>query len=94
VRARTAVLLAAAVPVTVTAAAALLKAGHWQLHAVRHRIELSPTARRNCRRCHGDGGWWTAGPFPEMEACGCWSDRRELRIRLWPLPAFPEESPF
>jgi hypothetical protein len=94
VRARTAVRVAAAVPATVIAAAAVLKAGHWQLHADRHRIELTPRPRRSCPDCRGAGGWWTSGPFPDMEACGCWSDRRELRIRLLPLPATPDEPPF
>lgn len=93
-RTRTAVLLAAAVPVTVTAAAAVLKAGRWQLYVDRHRIELSPAARRDCRRCHGDGGWWIGGPNPEMEACPCWADRRELRIRLLRCAPFPDEPPF
>ncbi|MGW1328163.1 hypothetical protein ACWD64_37245 [Streptomyces antibioticus] len=93
-RARTAVLVAAAVPVTVAAAAAILKAGHWQLHADRHRIHLTPVARRSCPDCRGAGGWWTGGPFPEMETCGCWSERRELRVRLLPVPAWPDDPPF
>ncbi|MGV9883331.1 hypothetical protein [Streptomyces sp. NPDC003006] len=93
-RARTAVLVAAAVPVTVAATAAVLKAGHWQMYADRHRIELTTRPRRSCPDCRGAGGWWTGGPFPEMEACGCWSERRELRIRLLPVPAWPEEPPF
>lgn len=42
---------------------------------------------------NGEGGWWV-GAFPEMEACGCWSDRCELRIRLLPLPALYDEPPF
>ncbi|MET7718581.1 hypothetical protein [Streptomyces sp. NPDC005407] len=86
-------LTAAAVPVTLPAAVVVLKAGHWRLYVDRHRIELSPRPRRNCRGCH-DGGWWTGGAFPKMEACGCWSDQRELRIRILPLPAFPDEPPF
>lgn len=93
-RARTALLVAAAVPVTVAAAAAALKAGHWDLYADRHRIHLTPVARRSCPGCRGAGGWWVGGPFPEMEACGCWSERRELRIRLLPVPAWPDEPPF
>ncbi|MFE9700567.1 hypothetical protein [Streptomyces sp. NPDC006270] len=91
VRARTAVLVAAAVPVTL---AAVLKAGRWQLYADRHCITLSPQPGRACPHCRGAGGWWTGGPFPEMEACGCWSERRELRIRLLPVPARPDEPPF
>jgi hypothetical protein len=82
------------VPITLAAAAAALKAGHWQLYADRHRLHLTPVARRSCSNCRGIGGWWVGGPFPEMEACGCWSDRRELRIRVLPLPAFPDEPPF
>ncbi|MFJ4865968.1 hypothetical protein [Streptomyces sp. NPDC088748] len=92
-RARTAVLVAAAVLVTV-AAAAVLEAGPWRLSADRHRIELKPRPRRSCPDCRGAGGWWTGGPFPEMEACGCWSERRELRVRLLPVPAWPDEPPF
>ncbi|MEV5982844.1 hypothetical protein [Streptomyces sp. NPDC052114] len=92
-RARTAALVAAAVPVTVAAAAAVLEAGRWQLYADRHRIHITPVARRSCPDCRGAGGWWTSGPFPEMEACGCWSERRELRIRLLPVPAWPDEPP-
>ncbi|MFE4310429.1 hypothetical protein ACFRR6_30785 [Streptomyces sp. NPDC056891] len=93
-RARTAALVAAAVPATVAAAAAVLEAGHWQLYADRHRIHLTPVARRSCPDCRGAGGWWTGGPFPEMEACDCWATRRELRIRLLPFPAWPDEPPF
>ncbi|MFE7352421.1 hypothetical protein ACFU8Q_04270 [Streptomyces sp. NPDC057543] len=40
-RPRNALLLAAAVPVTLTAAAVALKAGHWRLYADRHQIELT-----------------------------------------------------
>ncbi|MFD3976208.1 hypothetical protein [Streptomyces cyaneofuscatus] len=78
---------AAAVPVALAAAAAVLKAGRWQLYADRH-------PRRSCPDCRGKGGRWAGGPFPEMEACGCWSNRRELRIRLLPVPAWPDEPPF
>ncbi|MFE9859050.1 hypothetical protein [Streptomyces sp. NPDC005780] len=92
-RDRTAVLVAAAVLVTV-AAAAVLEAGHWRLYADRHRIELTPRPRRSCPDCRGAGGWWVGGPFPEMEAYGCWTDRRELRVRLLPVPAWPGEPPF
>lgn len=93
-RTRTAVLVAAAVLVTVTAAAAVLEAGPWRLYADRHRIELKPRPRRSCPDCRGAGGWWTGGANPEMEACGCWSERRELRVRLLPVPAWPDEPPF
>ncbi|MCX4971000.1 hypothetical protein OHA98_41030 [Streptomyces sp. NBC_00654] len=93
-RARTAALVAAAVPVTVAAAAAVLKAGHWTLYADRHRIHLTPAARRSCPDCRGAGGRWTSGLFPEMQACDCWANRRELRIRLLPLPATAYEPPF
>lgn len=93
-RPRTAV-LAVAVPALVgTAAAAVLKAGHWRLYADRHRIELTPRPRRSCPGCRGAGGWWVGGANPGMEACGCWSDRRELRIRLLPFPARPDGPPF
>ncbi|MEU5583023.1 hypothetical protein ABZ791_36120 [Streptomyces huasconensis] len=93
-RARTAARVAAAVPVTVAAAAAALKAGHWRLYADRHHIELTPQPRRSCPNCRGLGGWWLGGANPEMEACGCWANRPELRIRLLPVPAWPDEPPF
>ncbi len=87
-------LVAAAVPVTAAAAAAVLNAGRWKLYADRHRIHLTPVGRRSCPDCRGAGGWWVDGPFPEMGACGCWSERRELRIRLLPVPAWHDEPPF
>ena len=93
-RARTVALVAAAMPGTLAVAAAVLKAGHWQLYADRHRIELLPRPRRRCPHCHGAGGWWVGGANPETEACGCWSDRRELRIRLLPIPSQPYDNPF
>lgn len=92
-RARTAVLLAAAVPLAAVVAAAVLKANHLKLYADRHRIEITARPRPNCPHCHGAGGWWTGGAFPEMEACGCWSDRRELHVRLLPVLAW-DEPPF
>ena len=93
-RVRTAVLVAAAVPVMVAAAAAVLEAGRWRLYADRHRIELTPRPRRSCPDCRGAGGWWVDGANPEMEACGCWATRRELRIRFQPVAAWPDEPPF
>ncbi|MGW1093790.1 hypothetical protein ACWD4L_48510 [Streptomyces sp. NPDC002596] len=94
-RTRTGSLMAAAaVPLALAAAATVLKAGHWELYADRHRIELVPRPRRSCPDCRGAGGWWTSGPFPDMEACGCWSDRRTLRLPLLPVPAWPDEPPF
>ncbi|MEU2391933.1 hypothetical protein [Streptomyces sp. NPDC007369] len=89
---RTALLLVA-VSAAAATAAAVLKAGHWKLHIDRHLIELIAQPQPNCPHCHGEGGWWTGGAFPEMEACGCWSDRRELRLRLLPLPAW-DKPPF
>ncbi|MFJ7069761.1 hypothetical protein [Streptomyces sp. NPDC101115] len=88
-----AALLLAAVPAAVATAAAALKASHRTVYADRHRIEITARPRPNCPRCHGEVGWWTGGAFPEMEACGCWSNRRELRLRLWPVPAC-DEAPF
>ncbi|MEV0888877.1 hypothetical protein AB0J03_34385 [Streptomyces microflavus] len=85
---------AAVVPLALAAAATVLKAGHWRLYADRHRIHLTPAARRSCPDCRGASGWWTGGPFPEMEACGCWSERHELRIRLLPVADPPDEPPF
>ncbi|MGW7260659.1 hypothetical protein [Streptomyces sp. NPDC054834] len=94
-RTRKAVLLAAVVPASVATAAAVLKAGRWQLSADRHRIELTPRPHRFCPDCRGAGGWWVDGAHPEMEACGCWSNRRELRIRLLPVrDPWPDEPPF
>ncbi|MGW2841834.1 hypothetical protein ACWCWD_29115 [Streptomyces sp. NPDC001493] len=93
--ARAALLLAAAVPLTAaTAAAVALKAGHWKVSADRHHIRVTARPRPHCPRCHGDGGWWTGGPFPEMEACDCWSDRPELRVRLLPVPTWTDQPPF
>ncbi|MFI8287433.1 hypothetical protein ACIF84_30845 [Streptomyces albidoflavus] len=86
-------LLAAVVPLT-TAAAAALRAGHWRLYADRHRIELKPQPRRSCLICRGAGGWWADGANPEMEACSCWTTRRSVRVRLLPVPAWPDEPPF
>lgn len=91
---RSVLLLAAAMPLAVTAAATVLKASHLRLYADRYRIEAPARPRPGCPHCHGEGGRWAGGPFPEMEACGCWSARRELRIRLLPVPAWPDEPPF
>ncbi|WP_327259841.1 hypothetical protein [Streptomyces sp. NBC_01240] len=85
---------AAAVPLALAAAATVLKAGHWELYADRHRIELAPRPRRSCPDCRGAGGWWVGGANPEMEACGCWATWRDLRVRLLPLPATAYEPPF
>lgn len=84
-RTRTAALAAAAVTITVTAAAIVLKAGHWRLYANRHRIGLQPQPLRSCPDCRGAGGWWVGGANPY---------RPELRIRLLPVPAWPDEPPF
>ncbi|MER6441299.1 hypothetical protein ABT275_33680 [Streptomyces sp. NPDC001185] len=68
---------------------------HLTLHADRYRIELKPRPRRSCPDCRGAGGWWVDGTNPEMEACGCWSDRRALRVPLLPIRAgWPDEPPF
>ncbi|MER5886958.1 hypothetical protein ABT160_24305 [Streptomyces sp. NPDC001941] len=92
-RARTAVLGAAAALITV-AAAAVLESGRWQFYADRHRLALTPRPRRSCPDCQGAGGCWIGGPFPEMEACDCWTNRRELYIRLLPVPVWQLEPPF
>ncbi|MGW3658121.1 hypothetical protein ACWD6R_21620 [Streptomyces sp. NPDC005151] len=92
-----AVLLLAVAPTVAAATAAVLKAGHLTLHADRHRIELVPGPHCSCPGCRGAGGWWASGPFPEMEACGCWSDRRTLCLPLLPARAadsWPDEPPF
>ncbi|MEV6049209.1 hypothetical protein [Streptomyces xanthochromogenes] len=86
-------LLALAVPLTAVAVTAL-KAGRWELHTDRYRIELKPRPHRSCPDCRGAGGWWVGGANPEMQACGCWAHRSELRIRLLPVPAWPDEPPF
>ncbi|MGW2416030.1 hypothetical protein ACWCV5_28220 [Streptomyces tubercidicus] len=93
-RLRAVLLLAAVVPLAAATAAAAAKVSHLKLYVDRHRIELAPQPRPDCPQCHGDGGWWVGGAFPEMEACSCWSDRRLVRIRLLPPPAFPDEPPF
>ncbi|MFG6300038.1 MULTISPECIES: hypothetical protein [Streptomyces] len=92
-RLRVALLLATAVPLAAVTATAALRAGRLKVYADRHRIRITARPRLGCPRCHGEGGWWAGGAFPEMETCGCWSDRRELRIRLLPIPAW-NEPPF
>ncbi|GAA1143531.1 hypothetical protein GCM10009577_79380 [Streptomyces javensis] len=93
-RARTALLLAAAVPLTVTAAAVALKAGAWELTASRHAIRLHPKPRPGCPDCKGEGGWWSEGPYPGGEMCWCW-DRPVPTLRLLPVRApWPDEPPF
>ncbi|MGW2425564.1 hypothetical protein ACWC0C_41065 [Streptomyces sp. NPDC001709] len=93
-RARTALLLTAVVPLTVTAAAATLKAGAWQLAVSRHEIRLSPRPRKNCPDCKGQGGWWSEGLYPGGEMCWCW-DRPQHTLRLLPTRApWPDEPPF
>ncbi|WP_406351247.1 hypothetical protein OHB56_01890 [Streptomyces sp. NBC_01635] len=87
-----ALLLAAVVPLAAATAAAL-KASHLKLYADRHRIEITARPWPGRPHCRGEGGWGTGGAFPETEACGCWSDRRELRIPLLPVPAW-DEPPF
>ncbi|WP_406016239.1 hypothetical protein [Streptomyces sp. NBC_00984] len=67
--------------------------GHWKLHITRYGIWLDPQPQPSCPHCHGRGGWWAGGANPEMEACGCCADRRELHIRLPPVPA-RDEPPF
>ncbi|MFD4224738.1 hypothetical protein [Streptomyces griseus] len=74
--------------------AAVLKTRHWKMAADRHRIHVTALPRPDCPRCHGAGGWWGDGANPEMEACGCWANRPELRIRPLPIPAWPDEPPF
>lgn len=92
-RARTALLLAAALPLTVTAAAIALKGGHWRMTCSRYGIWLEPCPRPDCPDCHGAGGWWTNGPYPDMEACWCWAERRELVLRLLPRRTVPYDEP-
>lgn len=92
--ARAVVLTAAAVPIALAAAAAALRSGHWRLYDDRHQVVLFSQPRRNRPRCRGNGGWWTTGPFPDPEACGCWADRREPRIPLLRRPdPWPDEPP-
>ncbi|MFZ3492301.1 hypothetical protein ACODT5_03505 [Streptomyces sp. 5.8] len=91
---RAALLLVAALPAAVSVAAAVLKASHLKLSADRHRIELTPQPWPDCPHCYGDGGWWVGGAFPEMEACGCWSHRRELIIPLRPVAPWPDDPSF
>lgn len=91
-RSRTILLLAAAVPAGAVAAAAALKASSWQLSVSRYVIRLSPTPRRNCPDCKGEGGWWSEGPYPGGEMCWCW-DRPQHTLRLRSLPAY-DEPPF
>ncbi|WP_069772194.1 hypothetical protein [Streptomyces sp. LUP30] len=93
-RARTALLLAAAVPLTATAAAVALKAGAWELAVSRNAIRLSPRPRPNCPDCRGEGGWWSEGLYPGGEMCWCW-DRPARTLRLRPVrDPWPDEPPF
>ncbi|WP_460074072.1 hypothetical protein [Streptomyces sp. YKOK-I1] len=93
-RTRTALLLAAAVPLMVTAAAVALKAGSWELVANRHEIRLSPRPRPDCPECRGEGGWWSEGLYPGGELCWCW-DRPTRTLRLLPRrDPWPDEPPF
>jgi hypothetical protein len=80
-----------------TAAAALTygtNSGSWRLELSRDLVALVPRPRRTCPRCHGEGGWWNGGPYPDMEACPCWVDRRELRLRLRRPTPWRDEPPF
>ncbi|WP_327349013.1 hypothetical protein [Streptomyces europaeiscabiei] len=93
-RIRTAVVLAAAVPLTAAAAAAVLKAGGWELNVSRHAIRLSPRPRPNCPDCKGAGGWWSEGLYPGGEMCWCW-DRLPRTLRLLPVrDPWPDEPSF
>ncbi|MEU3787502.1 hypothetical protein [Streptomyces sp900129855] len=94
-RDRTALLLAAAVPLTVTAAAAaVLRVGVWELTVSRQAIRLSPRPRPNCPDCKGAGGWWSEGLYPGGEMCWCW-DRPVRTLRLQPVrDPWPDEPPF
>lgn len=93
-RTPTALLLTAAVPLTVTAAAVALKAGAWELSLSRHTIRLSPRPRPNCPDCKGEGGWWSEGLYPGGELCWCW-DRPVRAFRLLPVrDPWPDEPPF
>ncbi|MFF4771062.1 hypothetical protein ACFY1V_31595 [Streptomyces sp. NPDC001255] len=86
-------LLVLTAALAIPAAVLVRTAGPWRLMASRHGIWITPEARPSCPRCHGAGGWWDGDPSqPDMEACGCWADRRSLRIRL--LPYRPEDAPF
>ncbi|KUH36111.1 hypothetical protein [Streptomyces kanasensis] len=89
-----AALLAAAVPLAAAVTAAALRAARLELYVDRYRLELTPLPRPDCPDCHGEGGWWTGGPDPDMEACGCWTDRRGLRLPFLPRPAGWDEPPF
>lgn len=57
---------------------------NWSVIVSRHAVWISPQPLRSCPDCQGHGGWWVDGPYPEMEACGCWYGRREYRIPLRP----------
>ncbi|MEU9397781.1 hypothetical protein AB0D86_48410 [Streptomyces sp. NPDC048324] len=82
-------------PVAVAAAAVALKTGHFRLTCSRHGIWLEPEPRPACPDCHCTGGWWTPGPYPEMEAFWCWAERRAWTLRLLPAPSpRDEELPF
>ncbi|MGY1503643.1 hypothetical protein ACW4TU_45005 (plasmid) [Streptomyces sp. QTS52] len=92
-RLRATALLLVAVPVTAAAAAVAIEAGHWRLTCSRHGIWLEPLPRPNCPHCRGAGGWWTNGPNPDMETCGCWAEWHELSLRLLPRRTAPYDEP-
>ncbi|WP_381805560.1 hypothetical protein [Streptomyces niveus] len=91
---RTAALVAAAVPLTAVAVAAVLKAGSWKLIVSRSTVRLSPRPRPGCPDCKGAGGWWSDGLYPGGEVCWCW-DRPVRTLRLLPVrDPWPDEPPF
>lgn len=93
-RTRAVLLFAAAVPLTVAAAAVALKAGSWELTANRYEIRLSPRPRPNGPDCKGEGGWWSEGLCLGGEMCWCW-DRPVRTLRLLPrADPWPGEPAF
>lgn len=89
------IILAAAVVPAVTAA--VLKAGHWQMHADRHHITVTPGPIAAAPRVMAWAASGSAERFRRWRRMAAWSDRRHLRIPLRRGPAAdprPDEPAF
>ncbi|MFB0620318.1 hypothetical protein [Streptomyces sp. AGS-58] len=90
-RLRAALLIAAAVPLAAATAAAVLKAGHWRLHADRHRIELTPQPRRSCPDCRDAGGWGSTARTRRWRRAAAGRTGANCASAL-PVPAWPDNE--
>ncbi|WP_371572705.1 hypothetical protein [Streptomyces sp. NBC_01314] len=93
-RARTALLLVAAISLTATAASAVLTGRRLGADHLPARESALPRPRPNCPDCKDAGGWWSEGLYPGDEMCWCW-DRPVRTLRLLPVhDPWPDEPPF